>query len=107
IIKIGNDTLVGISNHNNEIPSTYSLAQNYPNPFNPSTQISFGLPKTGHVELKVYDIAGREVATILNEIRQAGNYNVEFNASEFASGVYFYTIRSNDFTETKKMVLIK
>src|SRR5437773_2956585 len=107
VIKIGNDTLVGISNNNNQVPNSYKLEQNYPNPFNPGTEISFAIPKSGLVELKIYDIVGREVATILNENRPAGNYKVQFNASAFASGVYFYTLKSGDFTDTKKMVLIK
>lgn len=104
IIGLG---LVGISNNNNEIPNEYKLMQNYPNPFNPVTNINFAIPKAGYVELKVYDVLGREAATIVNEFRQAGNYTVDFNASAFASGVYFYTIKSDEFTDTKKMVLIK
>jgi len=104
IIGLG---LVGISNNNNELPNEYKLTQNYPNPFNPVTNINFAIPKAGYVELKVYDILGREAATIVNEFRQAGNYTVDFNASSFASGVYFYTIKSGEFTDTKKMVLIK
>ena len=98
---------VGIANNNNQIPNSYNLLQNYPNPFNPTTKISFALPKAGNVELKVYDLLGREVATLINETRTAGNYTVDFNASSIASGVYFYTIKSGDFTATKKMVLIK
>jgi hypothetical protein len=98
---------VGISNNHNEIPLVYSLSQNYPNPFNPSTSISFALPTAGNVELKVYDVLGREAASILNEFRPAGSYRVEFNASNLASGVYYYTIRSDNFSDTKKMVLIK
>jgi hypothetical protein len=99
--------LVGISGNNNEVPHEYNLMQNYPNPFNPVTNISFSIPKAGHVELKIYDVLGREAATIVNEFKQAGNYTVNFNASSFSSGVYFYTIKSGDFTGTKKMVLVK
>jgi hypothetical protein len=98
---------VGISNNQNGIPDAYMLQQNYPNPFNPTTNISFSIPKAGNVELKVFDILGREAATMVNEFRPAGNYSVEFNASELSSGVYYYTIRTGEFTQTKKMVLIK
>ncbi len=89
------------------IPNYYALQQNYPNPFNPATKITFALPKAGNVELKVYDILGREVATLVNEVKQPGIYNVDFNASNFASGIYFYTMKSGDFTDVKKMVLVK
>ncbi len=89
------------------IPNFYALQQNYPNPFNPATKISYALPKTGNVTLKVYDILGREVATLVNEVKQAGIYTVDFNASNLASGVYFYRILSGDFTAVKKMVLVK
>ncbi|MCI0449885.1 MAG: T9SS type A sorting domain-containing protein [Chlorobi bacterium] len=98
---------VGIGNNNNEIPSVYRLEQNYPNPFNPATIISFSLPKSGFVELRVYDILGREVAVLVNEVRQAGSHSIDFNASSLASGIYLYTIKSGDFTDTKKMALIK
>ena len=104
IIGLG---LVAVSNNNNEIPAEFKLLQNYPNPFNPVTNISFSIPKAGYVELKVYDVLGREAATIVNEFKQAGNYTVDFNASALASGVYFYSIKSGDFTDSKKMVLIK
>jgi hypothetical protein len=97
----------GIVPTSNGIPREYKLAQNYPNPFNPSTKISFALPKAGNVELKIYDILGREVTTLVNEFRIAGNYTVDFNASNLASGVYFYRIKSGDFIDTKKMVLMK
>jgi subtilisin-like proprotein convertase family protein len=89
------------------IPNYYSLSQNYPNPFNPVTKISYTLPKSSHVELKVYDILGREVATLVNETNQAGVYNVDFNAANLASGIYFYRIKTGDFTAIKKMVLVK
>jgi hypothetical protein len=85
----------------------YSLGQNFPNPFNPVTKIQYSLPKAGQVELKVYDIMGMEVTTLINEVKQPGIYNVEFNASNYSSGVYFYSIRANDFSAVKKMVLVK
>jgi len=88
-------------------PDTYSLAQNYPNPFNPTTKINFAIPKQGFVTLKVYDMLGKEVANLVNEVKVAGNYSVDFNAASLASGVYFYRIEASDFVDTKRMMLIK
>jgi hypothetical protein len=99
--------ITGVKNEQNIIPGTYNLFQNYPNPFNPVTQISFALPVAGNVNLVVYDILGREVATLVNDYRTAGTHTVNFDASRIASGVYMYKITSGDFTDTKKMVLIK
>jgi len=103
--------VVGISNYNSEVPTSYNLHQNYPNPFNPSTNIIFSLPKSGLVTLKIYNIVGREVISLVNEFKIAGNYVAGFNASSvsdrLSSGTYFYRIESNDFTATKKMLLIK
>jgi len=90
-----------------EIPNHYALKQNYPNPFNPSTTIEYALPKAGNVKLVVYDIMGREVATLVDEFKQAGIYNVQFDASGLSSGVYFYRIETKDFNQTKKMLIIK
>jgi len=89
------------------LPETYMLCQNYPNPFNPTTKIGFALPRSGFVTLKVYDILGKEVATLINEYKAAGNYIYEFNASNLSTGVYFYTINVNGFTDTKRMILVK
>jgi hypothetical protein len=89
------------------LPVKYELSQNYPNPFNPVTRINFDLPADSKLEIKVYDIAGREVACILNEFKKAGYHTVTFNASGFSSGVYFYRMKTNDFSITKKMTLIK
>lgn len=100
-------TQTGISNYNNEIPEAYSLNQNYPNPFNPTTNISFSLPKSGLVTLKIYDIVGKEVSTLVNEVKSAGNYIIGYNAANIPSGTYFYRLESNGFSETKKMLLIK
>jgi hypothetical protein len=90
-----------------ELPKKYNLSQNYPNPFNPMTKINFALPKQGFVTLKIYDITGREIKTLVNEFKQAGYYTVDFNGSSLASGVYFYRIQSGDFVMTKRMVLVK
>ena len=96
------------------LPSEFELSQNYPNPFNPTTTISYSIPvvdakfaTTTNVELKIYDVLGKEVATLVNEQKSAGNYKVEFDASTLTSGIYFYTIRSGKFFETKKMLLMK
>ena len=96
------------------LPTVYSLEQNYPNPFNPSTVISYQLPVSGNVTLKVYDVLGNEVATLVNEEKQAGSYEVEFNAvshsggvRNLSSGVYFCQLKAGQFVETKKMVLLK
>lgn len=94
-------------NGTHEIPKDYSLEQNYPNPFNPSTNIKYSVPKDGNVSLKVYDILGNEVSTIINGFMKAGVYNVDFDGSNLASGIYFYTLKTSEFTSTKKMALIK
>lgn len=101
------NTATGITQSGNTIPQSYSLSQNYPNPFNPVTKINFAIPKQGLVTMRIYDILGREVKTLVNEVKSPGNYTVDFNASEFASGVYFYKLESNSFTDIKKMMLIK
>ncbi len=97
--------LTGIGN--TESPLSFKLSQNYPNPFNPVTKIAYALPKSGLVTLRVYDILGKEVATLVNEVKNAGNYSVDFSASNFTSGVYFYKIETNGFSDIKKMMLIK
>ena len=97
--------LTGIGN--SETPVSFKLSQNYPNPFNPTTKISYALPKSGLVTLRVYDILGKEVATLVNEVKNAGNYTVDFAATNFTSGVYFYKLETNGFSDIKKMMLIK
>jgi len=99
--------LVGVTGNSSVIPTVYSLSQNYPNPFNPVTKISYGLPKSGLVTLRIFDMLGREVASLINEFKAAGTYTVDFNASQLSSGVYFYKIETNGFTDIKKMMLIK
>lgn len=89
------------------IPIVYDLAQNYPNPFNPSTTIRYQIPQDGIVTLKIYDILGSEVATLVNEEKVAGKYEVNFNASSLASGVYIYKIQAGSFINSKKMLLLK
>jgi hypothetical protein len=92
---------------NNVIPAKFSLTQNYPNPFNPTTVITYSIPKESNVKLKVYNILGKEVATLVNSNQKAGEYNISFNAAKLASGVYFYTISAGSFNSTKKMILMK
>lgn len=89
------------------IPTSYDLAQNYPNPFNPSTTIRYQLPQDGIVTLKIYDVLGSEIATLVNEEKVAGKYEVNFNASSLASGVYIYKIQAGEFVSSKKMMLLK
>jgi Secretion system C-terminal sorting domain len=89
------------------IPAKYELGQNYPNPFNPVTHISFGLPKDGVVSLKVFNTQGQMVGELLNGYKQAGTYEVVFNAAGLASGLYFYRIEAGKFSEVKRMLLVK
>ena len=91
----------------NQIPLQYELYQNYPNPFNPATAISYQLSAFSHVTLKVYDVLGNEIKTLVNEYKPAGKYTVNFDASKLASGVYFYRLNVNDYTSTKKLLLLK
>ena len=100
-------TILNANTISNNTPKEYSLLQNYPNPFNPVTRINFDIPKQGLVTMKVFDILGREVRTLVNEIKAPGRYSVDFNGTEFSSGVYFYRLESNGFTDIKRMILIK
>jgi hypothetical protein len=88
-------------------PVDYALFQNYPNPFNPSTNISFSLPKETRVSLKIYDVLGNEVLSLVNDVRNAGTHTVTFDANSFSNGVYFYKLETPDFTKTSKMILMK
>lgn len=106
-MKITYEAPIGIQTIGNEIPKNYNLMQNYPNPFNPVTNIKFSVPESGNVQLKVYDVLGRLVAELVDEFKPAGNYMVDFNASNLPSGVYFYRLETADFTDVKKMVLVK
>ncbi|MCW9096650.1 MAG: YCF48-related protein, partial [Ignavibacteriaceae bacterium] len=91
----------------NNIPTNYNLNQNFPNPFNPSTKIKFSIPKTSKVTIKIYDILGNEIETLVNEEKPTGTYEITWNAENSPSGVYFYQLRTGEFVETKKMILIK
>ena len=89
------------------VPTKFDLSQNYPNPFNPSTKINYDVPSDGLVSLKIFDMSGKEVASLVNEVKTAGYYTLQFNAANLPSGVYFYTLSANNFTSTKKMTLLK
>ncbi|NUN70647.1 MAG: T9SS type A sorting domain-containing protein [Bacteroidetes bacterium] len=97
----------GVVATNSFVPGVFALEQNYPNPFNPSTTIKYQVPVSGLVTLKVYNLVGQEVATLVNEVQAASGYETSFDASKLSSGLYFYTLRSGNNVQTKKMMLIK
>jgi hypothetical protein len=96
-----------VDQRQSSVPDSWGLNHNYPNPFNPSTTIGFQLPAGNHVQLKVYNMIGQEIATLVDESRAAGAYTVRFDASGLPSGVYLYRLTSGSFTETKTMELVK
>jgi hypothetical protein len=96
-----------VNENGNSIPGDYSLDQNFPNPFNPSTEIRFSVKYPGHVSLLVFNSIGEEVARLVNEVLPAGNFSVDWNAENVTSGVYFYTIKTGTYKETRKMMLLK
>ena len=104
--EVSGDDPVSVSERGS-IPTAFELEQNFPNPFNPATTISYSLPASDRVEIKVYDVRGREVATLVDDIREAGKHNVQFDAAHISSGVYFYRIQTSKFSEAKKMTLLK
>ena len=95
------------STNDNGLPKEFALFDNYPNPFNPTTTIEYAIPKASFVVLKIYDIIGEEVASLVNEQKPGGNYSVKFDASNLSSGIYFYRITSGNFMATKKLILLK
>ncbi len=103
----GPGVIIGITNNNTNVPDKFALYQNYPNPFNPETQFKFDVPKTSNIKIAVYDLLGREVSVLINGKMEPGVYNASWNATPYASGVYFYRLTSDDFVSVKKMVLIK
>ncbi len=107
ILKTTNGGLTGLEPVNHSIPEDFSINQNYPNPFNPDTQIMFGIPKSSYVNITIYNGLGEEIENLVNENLSAGNYSVDWNASAYSSGIYFYKISAGEFTKTKKMVLVK
>ena len=103
------DVTYGITSvkDNEELPEDYKLGQNYPNPFNPSTTINYSIPQSSFVTIKVYDLLGREVSSLVNQTKAGGNYSVQFNAAKLQSGIYYYSIQAGSFTQTKKLMLLK
>ncbi len=101
------EIITAIEDKQNNFPISFSLQQNYPNPFNPTTTINYSVPKTSFVTLKVYDVLGKEITTLVNHETRSGNYSVEFNASKFISGVYYYRMQAGSFVETKKLIVLK
>ena len=89
------------------MPANYSLSQNYPNPFNQTTNIKYQITNNSFISLKVFDVAGREVITLVNENLEAGNYEIRFDTGELSSGIYFYTLTAGDYKKTRKMILLR
>ncbi len=109
IYEVGFNTtgIIAIENGGITIPSEYSLSQNYPNPFNPTTVINYQLPVSGNVKLSIFDVLGQNISTLVNESQNAGNHNIEWNAANYPSGVYFYQLEAGSFSLIRKMILIK
>ena len=105
MIKVDTD-ITGIEEKQQDAISDYHIEQNYPNPFNPTTKINYKIPKTSFVTIKFYDVLGKEITTLVNEEKHAGNYQVDFDGRNLTSGVYFYKFQAGSFVETKKMVLL-
>ena len=101
------DGTTGIELINNTMPDSYVLTQNYPNPFNPSTQIRFSIPEQTNVKLLIYDVLGREVSQLVDQVMQAGTYSFSWDAKGYSSGVYFYKLQTDNFVKVKKMMLLK
>lgn len=98
---------VGITPVSNTVPASFGLSQNFPNPFNPSTSIRFDVPKSAYVKLKVFDVSGKILDVLVNENLKQGTYEISWNASKYSSGIYFYSLETKDFSQTKKMMMIK
>ncbi len=96
-----------VNSNNIKIPSAYSLEQNYPNPFNPVTRIEYSIPKEGYVSLSIYNMLGEKVRQLVDEVKSPGTYIVDWDASAFSSGVYFYNIKSGNYAESKKLTLLR
>ena len=105
--EIVKDYIVSVNKNYLTQPKDFLLSQNYPNPFNPTTNIGFHIAEFGFVSLKVYDVLGREVATLVNEEKPAGNYEVKFDGTGLSSGIYFYKLSTENYTSVKKMILMK
>lgn len=101
------DNVTSVAGFDNPLPGSFRLLHNYPNPFNPATTISYSLPKDSHVKLTIFDILGREVAVLVDDVKSAGNHNLRFDASHLPSGLYFYRVAAGAFRETHRMLLLK
>jgi len=106
VLKYSQSIPTGVE-QNSEIPKKFNLDQNYPNPFNPSTKIKYSVPKSSSVTLKVFDILGNEIETLVNEEKPIGTYEITWYAVNLPSGIYFYKLQAGNFIETKKMILMK
>jgi len=106
-LRFGNFTTTSVEQIDDLIPESHTLSQNYPNPFNPTTKITFSIPNSEHVVMKIYNLLGQEVDVLLDKEIQAGTYEVEFDASRLSSGIYFYSLEAGSFSATKKMILMK
>jgi len=100
-------TLVGVKNQQSNVITDYKLFQNYPNPFNPATNINYEIKRKGYVSIKVYDVKGNEIATLLNKKQNPGIYSLKFDGKNLSSGIYFYQLTADGFTDTKIMILLK
>jgi len=105
--RAGFTKVTGVVEENSEIPDAYALEQNYPNPFNASTTIRYAIPKSGHVAIQVFDVLGRKVATLVNEVKNTARYSVVFDGGKLASGLYHYRLDADGVMLTKKMLLVK
>jgi len=103
----GDDWITGLNNEIEPIPLEFELSQNYPNPFNPSTTIGFSIPEASDVKIEIYNVLGQRIGVLLDEFRDAGRHSVVWDAGNIPSGVYFYRIKTSDFENTRKMLLLK
>jgi hypothetical protein len=103
----GDDPVTGIENKNIETPKKFVLNQNFPNPFNPATEIKFDVPKQSHIKLSIFDISGKLVETLIDEEMAASSYSITWNAGRYSSGVYFYKLDADGYSDVRKMILTK
>jgi hypothetical protein len=101
------EIITGIVKRKENVPAAFLLEQNFPNPFNPTTTINFSISNNSYVSLKILDNSGKEVRTLVNGVKPRGNYQIEFDASKLPSGIYYYRLQSGDFSETKKLILLR
>ena len=101
------EMITSVDGSSKDLPTRFVLRQNHPNPFNPSTNIIYSIPQNVKVQIKIFDILGNEIETLINEEKPAGTYKITWNAENLPSGVYFYQLRAGDFVQTKKMLLLK